>query len=268
MSLLIPLGLFLLYLVTPHASDSEPSLILGSISAIVIIHAIFRLCWNWKTARNDSYQIICALLDFFAISIILVGYAFAYEVPVSVALKSPTANIFFVYLTSRIVLFNGAIILKTGILAAITWGGLVLLALADPKFDGRTSSFVEYLTSFKVLLGAEVERLLQFGIITAILYTFIYIARRDAPTGFLRRPFFLQSISKFLSMMKNKGAYNTHALIEIRTTNITDIDNIYSRTFKLILELPIFKKIRIVNTGRISHQSIAIWIEYPKGSNY
>lgn len=262
MSLTIPLGLFLLYLITPNASDSGSTLILINISAAVIIVAAFRFFWNWNKPKGDTYQLSCALLDFLSAAAILIAYALSYEVPISIALKSPTANIFFIYLTSRIVLFSGKIVVQTGVMAIGTWIALVLLSIYEPQYVGRTSSYIEYLTSFKVLLGAEIERLFQFGIITAILYSYIYFARHDATTGFLRRAYFLQSILKFLSQDKSKYSGNSYALIEVRAIDNSDLDSIYNSLFKTIPKTPSFSRLRFIRMGRLSPQSAAAWIEY------
>jgi len=261
-SLCIPLALFLIYLVTPHTSDSGSRFVLIDISLIVIAIASFRLFWNWKKPRKNIYQLTCALLDFLAAAAILIGYALTYDVPISIALKSPTANVFFIYLTSRIVLFHGQILIKTCMMAIATWLALLCLAVVEPQYAGRTTSYIEYLTSFKILFGAEVERLLQFVIITALLYIFIHGARHDASTGFLRRPFFLQSISKFLSHAKRKQSENIHALIEVRITDLANTDNIYNAVFKFIPDLPSLADIYLVTTGRLSNLSIALWISY------
>jgi len=267
MSLAIPLGLFVLYLITPHASDSGSGLILINISAAVIIVAAFRFFLNWKKPKDDKYQLSCALLDFLAAAAILIGYALSYDIPISIALKSPTANIFFIYLTSRIVLFNSKIVIQTGAIAIGTWIALVGLSMLDPQYAGRTTSYVEYLTSFKVLLGAEIERLFQFTIISAILYTYIHLARHDSPTGFLRRSYFLNSVLKFLSQSKNKYLGRTYALIEFRATDISDSDNTYDRLFKAIPELPSFEGFEFKKMGRLSRQSAAAWIEYSGDKN-
>ena len=261
-SLLVPLGLFSLYMFTPHTSDSGSGVILISISLVAIAIASFRLVYNWKKPRNNLYQLTCALLDFLAITAILVGYSLTYEVPISVALKSPTANIFFVYLTSRIVLFHGQILVKTCIMAVVIWFALVSLSIFEPQYEGRTSSYVEYLTSFKVLIGAEIERMLQFIIITAVLYTFIYVSRRDPVTGFLRRPYFLQNVAKSLAQLRRKDMGNIHALIELRIPDLTITNRIHDTVFMLVPDLPILKTVNVVNIGRISNRNIAIWINY------
>jgi len=267
MSLSIPLGLLLLYLITPHASDSSSGLILICISAAAIIIAAFRFFLNWTNPRDDKYQLSSALLDFLAAAAILVGYSLSYDIPISIALKSPTANIFFIYLTSRIVLFNGKIVILTGGIAIGTWIALVGLSMADPQYTGRTTSYVEYLTSFKVLLGAEIERLFQFIIITAILYTYIHFARHDSPTGFLRRPYFLNSVLKFLSQGKHKYLGKTYALIEFRAIDISNSDDIYDRLFKAIPQLPSFEGFEFKKMGRLSRQSAAAWVEYSGNKN-
>lgn len=261
-SLFVPLGLFCLYIFAPHTSDSGSELILINISFIVIAIASFRLVFNWKKPRNNFYQLTCALLDFLAISAILIGYTFTYDVPISVALKSPTANIFFVYLASRIVLFHGQILVKTCLMAVAIWIALVSLSIFEPQYEGRTSSYVEYLTSFKVLIGAEIERMLQFIIITAVLYTFIYVSQRDPVTGFLRRPYFLQSVAKFLNHLRRKDSGHIHALIELRIPNLTITDEVHDSVFILVPALQALKAVNVVNIGRLSNRNIAVWISY------
>ena len=261
-SLLIPFALLSLYLLTPHASDSGSASPLIITSIFVIALAIVRLIANWRKPREDVYQLTCAFLDFLGIAAILIGYAFIYDVPISVALKSPTANIFFVFLTSRVVLLNGPILLKTCGAAITTWIALTYLSILEPEFTGRTNSYVEYLTSFKILIGAEVERILQFIIITAILYTFIYLIRHDPGTGYLRRPIFLQSIAKFLNDSKRRTPRSAHALIEIRITSLTSTD-LYDEVFSLISDLPFLKAIKVIRIGRLSNRNVAAWISYP-----
>ena len=116
-SLSIPLALFLLYIITPHASDSGSSLIVINVSAAVITVAALRFFINWRKPKDNKYQLTGVLLDFLSAAAILIAYALSYEVPISIALKSPTANIFFIYLTSRIVLFHGKIMVQTGAMA-------------------------------------------------------------------------------------------------------------------------------------------------------
>ena len=139
--------------------------------------------------------------------------------------------------------------LQTGAMAIGTWSALVALAMIEPEFAGRTSSYIDYLTSFKVLLGAEIERVLQFAIITAILYTFITLARYDAPTGFLRRAYFLQSTLKFFSQAKSKYPDTKSAMIEFRATDVSDTGKVYDRLFKRIPDIPSFQKIKFRQAG-------------------
>ena len=263
-SLIIPASFLFLYLIAPTASDLNPNPLVLIISSIIVAQAAIRLCINWKKALNDRYQFVCVLLDFFGLSLILLAYAITYEVPFSVALKSPTADVFFIFLASRIVLFNRSILLKTGLVAIISWICLVGIAVWDPSFAGRTSSFTEYLTSYKVLLGAEVERILQFGLITGVLLIFLEGIRIDAPTGFHRRLFFLGTLSRFLISNKSTSSGKTFAFVEVRAKNIADVDRIYNTALKLISKLPVLKEMKVAVIGRLSDQSVGLSIEYPK----
>ena len=265
-SLIIPACFLILFVIAPTASDLEPNPLVLIISVIIVAQAAIRLFLNWNRALDDRYQFLCVILDFLGLSVILLAYALTYHVPFSIALKSPTANVFFIFLASRIVLFNRPILLKTGVVAIVSWACLVGIALWDPMFEGRTSSFTEYLTSYKVLLGAEVERLLQFGLITGVLYMFLQSIRWDQPTGFLRRLFFLGTLSRFLISNKSTSPDKTFALVEIRAKNVADVDRVYNTAFKLIRALPILKEVKVAIIGRLSDQSAALSIVYPKGA--
>ena len=75
MSLFIPLALFLLYLITPHASDSGSSMIVIYVSSAVIAIAALRFFLNWGKPRDNNYQLSSALLDFLSAAAILIAYA-------------------------------------------------------------------------------------------------------------------------------------------------------------------------------------------------
>ena len=261
-SFALPLSLFLLYVASPNTSDTGSPDLLIKISITAIIIALFRLLYNWNKPRDNFYQFSCAVLDLSAIAAILIGYAYTYDVPISVALKSPTANLFFVFLASRIVLFSRSIIVKTGIAAALIWAGLTAIAIYEPGFTGRTSSYVEYLTSFKVLIGAEIERVLQFGLLTLILYGFVVVVQLDPATGFKRRPYFLQNLAKYLGQTGRKPTSQTHALIEVRIPTIVNDAKIYDAIFRLIPKLDALSDIDFRKYGRLSNRTIAIWLAY------
>ena len=122
------------------------------------------------------------------------------------------------------------------------------------------------MTSYKVLLGAEVERILQFGLITGVLLAFLEGIRIDAPTGFHRRLFFLGTLSRFLISNKSTSSDTTFVFIEVRAKNIADVDSLYNRALKLIPKLPVLKEMKVAVIGRLSDQSAGLSIEYPKGA--
>ncbi len=263
-SFLVPLSLLIVYMIAPHASDSGAGSSLVLITSLVILITGGRLIKNWNVARSDRYQLTSVFIDFLATALILIAYSSIYQVPVSVALKSPTANIFFIYLASRVVLFKGPIMTKTGIVAITTWFALVMLSLYEPSSVGRTSGYVEYLTSFKVLLGAEVERLMQFGIITIVLRSYISFTRRDPHTRLLRRSPYLESISKYLGSAHHKNADSCRAFIEIRAMDISKPEAFYSSIFSLVPDLPSVTSSNFNHLGRLSLHSMSLWIEHPR----
>ena len=262
MSFIIPLGLFCIYLIAPQASDSGSHFLLIGISTIVILFSTLRLLRNWNVPKGNSYQLYYAFLDFLSIAAILIGYAFSYDIPIASTLKSPTASILFIYLTSRIILFNGKVMIQTGIIAIGTWVGLTLLSLYEPNSLGRTSSYIEYLAGFKILIGAEIERIFQFVIITGMLYSFIYFARHDSQTGFLQRTYFHQSLLKFLNQGDKKFGDRKYALIEIRASDVAHSNNQYAPIFKSLPNIKAFQDIPFKKFGRLTSIGVLAWVDF------
>ncbi len=66
-----------------------------------------------------------------------------------------------------------------GVSAAAGWAVLVLLAIAEPSLTSPiTRDYILYLTSNRVLIGAEVDKILCILIVTAVLAVAIIRARR------------------------------------------------------------------------------------------
>jgi adenylate cyclase len=101
-----------------------------------------------------------------------------YLQPPSFVLKAPTFVYLFIFIALRALRFEGRYVLLAGAAAALGWLWLVHLAIAADALDaGITRDYVLYLTSNRVLIGAEVDKVLSLTAFTLVLAVAITRAR-------------------------------------------------------------------------------------------
>ncbi len=102
-----------------------------------------------------------------------------YQQPPAFYLKAPTLLYIFIFISLRALRYEARFVILAGVSGAVGWIGLVLLAaLAEPNGTAITHDYVEYLTSAKVLIGAEVDKIVSILLVTGILTTGIVRSRR------------------------------------------------------------------------------------------
>lgn len=142
-----------------------------------------RLVQNWKTSTPGWTFYVWTALDFLALGALLFSYHISYSSEPGLYLKATTADMIFVLLAMRVVLLDLRLIVFAGFAAGLTWAGLTVYAVLGADESGLTRSFVDYMTSEHVLIGAQVERLGAIGLVAAALALAILQTRRDALTG-------------------------------------------------------------------------------------
>jgi diguanylate cyclase (GGDEF)-like protein len=97
------------------------------------------------------------------------SYQFAYDHPAGGTLKAPTSTLLFVLIAARALRFHPRPILLAGGAAAAGWILLVLSAILKDGADAITHNYPIYLTSYLILIGAEVERLTALAALGLLL---------------------------------------------------------------------------------------------------
>ena len=106
------------------------------------------------------------------------SYQFAYAHPAGGALKAPSYVLLFVLVALRALRFHPRPILIAGASAAAGWAVLVVMALGRDGAGAVTRSYTEYLTSYDIMIGAEVERVVGLVALTLFLAFAAQGARR------------------------------------------------------------------------------------------
>ncbi|CAN0343163.1 unnamed protein product [Phaeothamnion confervicola] len=99
--------------------------------------------------------------------------------PPSIYLKAPTLLYVFIIISLRALRFDPLQVILAGLTAAAGW--LVLLVYAiwgQPMSTMITRSYAEYATSTKLLVGAEIDKIVSILVVTAVLSLALARARR------------------------------------------------------------------------------------------
>jgi adenylate cyclase len=102
-----------------------------------------------------------------------------YMQPASFYLKAPTQQYVYIFIALRALRFEVRYVVLAGLAAALGWLAMIAyVMLADPANAMITRSYVTYLTSNSILVGAEVDKIVTIAAFTTILAFAIHGARR------------------------------------------------------------------------------------------
>jgi adenylate cyclase len=93
-------------------------------------------------------------------------------------LKAPTLLYVFILIALRTLRFEAVYVILAGCAAILGWIVLVAYAIAMGGGMEVTRSFSEYVMSEKILIGAEVDKLISIAAVTAVLAVAVVRARR------------------------------------------------------------------------------------------
>jgi adenylate cyclase len=131
-----------------------------------------RIIATWFLAGSVVAEIGVLLL-------LIWSFHIQYAQPAAFYLKAPTLLYVFLLIALRTLRFDPTYVIIAGVSAAVGWAVLVVLAITEPSLTSPvTRDYVLYLTSNRVLVGAEIDKILCILIVTAVLAVAIVRARR------------------------------------------------------------------------------------------
>ena len=169
-----------LYALAPKPDDSN---MLDSITfKVIIAYACFslvRLGLCLKGFMPAWFLALSVIADVALLMFLIWGFHIEYRQPAGFYLKAPTLLYVFIFIALRALRFDVTFLLLTGLSAALGWMYLVYFAATFDSLESPiTRSYVEYMTSSKVLRGAEFDKIITIVMTTAILAVAIIRARR------------------------------------------------------------------------------------------
>ena len=145
-------------------------------------YALFTALRLWLALRgrlSQHFLAVSVIVDVTVLMITIWSFHLQYAQPPSIYLKAPTLLYVFIIIGMRALRFDPRWVLLAGVTAALGW--IVLLAYAlwgQPMEAMITHSFAEYATSSKLLVGAEVDKIVSILVVTLLLALALERARR------------------------------------------------------------------------------------------
>ncbi len=161
---------------SPTGAEFEPvPVFLGA----YFLFTCLRLWMAYKTSLPSWFLVLSILMDMALLLGLIWSFHLQYAQPPSFYLKAPTLLYIFIFIALRGLRFEPGYVLLAGLVGAAGW--LTLLGYAIYGEAGAlsiTRDYVDYLTSSRVLVGGEVDKIISIMLVTMVLTLAIARARR------------------------------------------------------------------------------------------
>ncbi|MGI9303787.1 MAG: adenylate/guanylate cyclase domain-containing protein [Gammaproteobacteria bacterium] len=142
------------------------------------LFTVGRLLIAHRRRLPDWMLYLSVVIDMSLLLGLIWSFHIQYQQPAAFYLKAPLLLYVFIFIAMRALRFQVRFVLLAGLVAACGWLAMTWYAInADPYGYVVTHDYVEYLTQNRVLLGAEVNKIIAILLVTAILSVAIARAR-------------------------------------------------------------------------------------------
>ncbi len=132
--------------------------------------SLIGLYWSMRSPLPD-WAVYCSILfDFVLLYSLMTSFHIQYEQPASFILKAPTLLYVFIFISLRALRLEWKFVAAAGITGALGWILVVVYVInSEPQNTMITNSYVQYLTSNSILIGAEIDKIISILAVTGIL---------------------------------------------------------------------------------------------------
>ena len=167
------------YYVTPKAFPVDAPF--EPVPILLTAYAAFTGLRLWLTLTDRlsrPIQFASIAIDIVVLMLTIWSFHLQYEVAPAVYLKAPTLLYVFILIALRAMRMEADQVLFAGFMAVLGYGGLAAYALKDAGMEMMTSDWAVYMTSDKILVGAEIDKLLAIASVSGVLAIAVTRARR------------------------------------------------------------------------------------------
>ena len=170
----------LLYSLTPKAFP--PSVPFEPVPIALAVYGVFtllRLAVAVRRRLGPTFLAVSMVVDITVLMVTIWSFYLQYQAPPAIYLKAPTLMYVFILISLRALRFEPWLVILGGVTAIVGWLVLVAYAVAfDPGTMRLTHNYAVYVTSYSILLGAELDKVISIGMVTAILAVALLRARK------------------------------------------------------------------------------------------
>ena len=169
-----------LFLIAPGGSDFDLAFELTPWAlGAYLVFSVTRFWASCRTRLPGWFLTLSVIADMALLMVLIWSFHRTYQQPPSFYLKAPTLLYVFIFIALRALRFDARYVLLAGFTAMAGWSLLVLYAAAFETGEMTvTRNYVEYITGNTILLGAEFDKLLSIGTVTAVLAAAVLRARQ------------------------------------------------------------------------------------------
>ena len=172
-------GFAVLYSLTPKAFP--PDVPFEPVPVALWVYGGFTL-WRLYLAINErltrTILAVSVVIDVAVLMLTIWSFHLQYGAPPAIYLKAPTLMYVFILIALRTLRFEPGFVILAGCTAAIGWLGLVGYAIWAQEGMMITRNFADYMMSYSILIGAEVDKVVSILVVTAILALALHRARK------------------------------------------------------------------------------------------
>ncbi len=167
---------FALYSFAPKTSAGTPFMPVPYVLSGYLGFSLLRLAlaYVWRPPR--WFVLASIVIDIDLLMVLIWSFHLQYQQPPPFYLKAPTLLYVFIFIALRSLRFDPAYVLATGLTAVAGW--LLLAWYATRDMSVITRNYVDYLTSNRVLIGGEVDKIISILLVTLVLCVALIRARR------------------------------------------------------------------------------------------
>jgi adenylate cyclase len=169
---------FALYTIAPKPPDGMLFHPVPWVLSAFLVFTLVRLALAHRRIIATWFLAGSVVADIGLLLLLIWSFHIQYAQPAAFYLKAPTLLYVFLFIALRTLRFDPTYVIIAGVSAAVGWAVLVVLAVTEPSLMPLiTRDYILYLTSNRVLIGAEVDKILCILIVTAVLAVAIIRAR-------------------------------------------------------------------------------------------
>ncbi len=173
------IGFGVLYSLTPKAFP--PDVPFEPVPVALLVYAVFTVWRLYLALANRLTRPILAVsvvIDVTVLMLTIWSFHLQYGAPPAIYLKAPTLMYVFILIALRTLRFEPGFVILAGLASAVGWLVLVAYAIAAQEGMMITRNFAEYMMSYSILVGAEVDKVVSILTVTAILALTLHRARK------------------------------------------------------------------------------------------